>query len=43
MTHRALTVKMGVRAQQEAWDEYKDQWYEDLERELAHIEKGDGP
>lgn len=39
----ALLVKMGARTQQEAWDEYKDLWYEDLERVLAHIEKGTGP
>lgn len=39
----ALLMKMGVRTQQEAWDEYKDLWYEDLEKQLSHIEKGNGP
>lgn len=39
----ALLVKMGTHTIEETWDEYKDLWYEDLEKQLSHIEKGVGP
>jgi hypothetical protein len=34
---------MGSHTFEETWDEYKDFWYEDLEKQVAHLEKGVGP
>lgn len=39
----ALLVLMGAHTIEETWDEYKDFWYEDIERQIGHLEKGTGP
>lgn len=39
----ALLVQMGTHTIEETWDGYRDFWYEDLEKQVAHLEKGNGP